>query len=358
MKRGSARKMDDQSQRKRTKTDKYSCPVNHCNATYTRRHNLKTHFRKSHAQLEKDFPQVFVTLKSTKEGKTWKCPVDNCLCGYSRKGDLKYHFIRKHHELASKYPSICKSKSSKQNKKHLCPIEDCACGYLRKTDLKAHFISKHQDYIHLHPLLKPRDVVVQCRFCSESFQSGEIFAQHLSLKHDINSLPDTNRSDSSINSYDEDHSGSIEDGSNTAPSIQTPNSGISNYKFSSPITPLHLNNLSSPISPLHLNNLSSPIHLNNLSSPRSPLHTNTLSPIKKPLHSNLNHIISPPVPKSPPSNNMAPVPLSNDTTHTTHHLNTTPNLPIVPIPVQITKPNMDSPENKMNISFLLNPNTI
>jgi hypothetical protein len=287
--------------------------------------------------LEKDFPQVFVTLKSTKEGKTWKCPIENCLCGYSRKGDLKYHFIRKHHELASKYPGICKSKSSKQNKKHLCPIEDCACGYLRKTDLKAHFISKHQDYIHLHPLLKPRDVVVQCRFCSESFQSGEIFAQHLSLKHDINSLPDTNRSDSSINSYDEDHSGSTEDGSNTAPSIQSPNSGISNYKFSSPVTP----------------------HLNNL-TPISPLHTNNISPIIKPLHSN-NIILSPPVSSSisPPSNNMAPVPLliSNDITHTTLHPNNTTNLQ-VSNPVQITKADMDSPENKMNISFILNPSSL
>jgi hypothetical protein len=288
---------------------------------------LKTHFRKSHSQLEKDFPQVFVTLKSTKEGKTWKCPIDNCLCGYSRKGDLKYHFIRKHHELASKYPSICKSKSSKQNKKHLCPIEDCACGYLRKTDLKAHFISKHQDYIHLHPLLKPRDVVVQCRFCSESFQSGEIFAQHLSLKHNINSLPDTNKSDSSINSYDEDHSGSIEDGSNTAPSIQTSSSGISNYKFSSPVTP-------------HLNNLISPLHTNNISTIIKPLLSNNITPPLSPL--------SPP---SPPNlNNMPPVPLLN-----TNDISQ----PSLPIPnLQITKPNMDSPDNKMNISFLLNPNNL
>jgi len=178
-------------------------------------------------------------------------------------------------------------------------------------------------------------------FCSESFQSGEIFAQHLSLKHDINSLPDSNKSDSSINSYDEDHSGSIEDGSNTAPSIQTPNSGISNYKFSSPVTPLHLNNL----------------------TPISPLHTNNISPIIKPLHSNNIILTSPIPPTSPTSNNMAPVPLliSNDydnIKHTTLHLNNTPNLPLVPNPVQITKPNMDSSESKMNISFLLNPNSL
>jgi len=182
------------------KKDNYPCPVKDCPASYTRRHNLKAHFRKNHPQLEKDYPQVFVTLKSTKQGKLWKCPVENCSCGYSRKGDLKYHFIRKHAQLSTLYPQITKPKSSKQNKKYICPIADCDCGYLRKADLKSHFIAKHNDLIHLHPLLKPRDVKVNCLYCSEEFESAELFAQHLTVTHNMNLPTNLYRNEE----YDED----------------------------------------------------------------------------------------------------------------------------------------------------------
>jgi len=195
--------------KKHTVDQKFPCPAQGCSATYTRRHNLKTHFRRCHREIEESHPEVFVPLKSTKVGKDWQCPVENCHCGYSRKGDLKYHFTRKHSELCYLYPDICKSKSSKENKKHLCPIDNCSCGYLRKADLKTHFISKHPDKIYMYPSLKPRDAVVECTFenCGEEFYSTRELMKHVSGVHDVNayyeSLDEDNDTPSNFSSQDE-----------------------------------------------------------------------------------------------------------------------------------------------------------
>jgi len=139
----------------------FRCPVPGCSANYTRRHNLKTHFRNNHKGCEAKFPGIFATLKSTKEGKKWKCPVRDCICGYSRKGDLKHHFALKHPRQVEMYPDICKPKSSKDNKNYLCPISHCNCGYMRKSDLKNHISLKHPEEMHLFPELLPHDATSQ-----------------------------------------------------------------------------------------------------------------------------------------------------------------------------------------------------
>jgi len=135
--------------------EKFVCPAKGCGASYTRRHNLKTHFKTCHQDVEHMFPEVFQTLKSTKEGKEFKCPVDSCICGYSRKGDLKFHFMRKHPDLLPRYPDICKSKSSKSNKKYVCPVTECKCGYMRKSDLRSHFQTKHPELVDQFPEYAP-----------------------------------------------------------------------------------------------------------------------------------------------------------------------------------------------------------
>eukprot|EP01125_Pyxidicula_operculata_P004488 TRINITY_DN169_c0_g1_i1.p1 TRINITY_DN169_c0_g1~~TRINITY_DN169_c0_g1_i1.p1 ORF type:complete len:467 (-),score=143.47 TRINITY_DN169_c0_g1_i1:241-1641(-) len=124
----------------------HKCPVPNCNASYTRRFNLKVHCRKVHENVS--CPEVFTTLKSTKTGKKWTCPVSSCICGYSRKGDLKFHLLKKHKEISHLFPEICKSKSSKEGKKYLCPHPNCNCGYQRKSDLNTHLATKHNATIN------------------------------------------------------------------------------------------------------------------------------------------------------------------------------------------------------------------
>lgn len=119
----------------------YSCPV--CFTSYTRRHNLKTHFRGRHQAQEKNYPEVFRTIKSTKTNKLWPCPIASCVCGFTRKGDLKLHFCRKHPDVVDSYPYIMKGKSSKTNKAFTCPFEQCPSGYMRKNNLKTHLQIKH-----------------------------------------------------------------------------------------------------------------------------------------------------------------------------------------------------------------------
>lgn len=151
----------------------FCCPVSGCPANYTRRHNLKTHFRNNHKGFETKFPGIFATLKSTKEGKKWKCPVQDCICGYSRKGDLKHHFALKHPSQVEMYPDICKPKSSKDNKNYLCPMTQCNCGYMRKSDLKNHISLKHPEEMHLYPELLPRSV------SENQYQNDDVSAYEL-----------------------------------------------------------------------------------------------------------------------------------------------------------------------------------
>lgn len=124
----------------------HSCPL--CFKSYTRRHNLKTHFRARHQAQEMNYPDLFRTLKSTKTNKLFPCPIPSCICGFTRKGDLKLHFCRKHADKADIYPDIVKGRSSKVNKPFACPFKRCPCGYKRKGDLKSHLQLKHNTVLN------------------------------------------------------------------------------------------------------------------------------------------------------------------------------------------------------------------
>ena len=127
---------------------KNCCPL--CEKSYTRSHNLKTHFSTYHPNEIINYPMIFASKKSTKINKPWRCPFEDCICGYMRKGDLKTHLQRVHKDRTHKYPDIMKPKSSKIGKRYQCPIDNCNCGYLRRNDLKNH-INKNHSHIASYP---------------------------------------------------------------------------------------------------------------------------------------------------------------------------------------------------------------
>ena len=122
---------------------RFHCPIVECGLSYTRRHNLKTHFERHHPDEIIKYIHIFTSIKSTKVDKSWSCPLKSCSCGYLRKGDLKFHMKQKHKNIAHIYPEIMKSKSTKVGKRYPCPDANCNRGYIRKSDLKNHYIEKH-----------------------------------------------------------------------------------------------------------------------------------------------------------------------------------------------------------------------
>jgi len=58
--------------------------------------------------------------------KKWRCPLLECNCVYTRKGDLKFHFKQKHQDsmeiLYSSFPMLSRNRSTKSNKTYVCPI--------------------------------------------------------------------------------------------------------------------------------------------------------------------------------------------------------------------------------------------
>jgi len=118
--------------------------------------------------------------------KKWRCPLLECNCVYTRKGDLKFHFKQKHQDsmeiLYSSFPMLSRNRSTKSNKTYVCPIPSCPCGYGRLCDLKNHFVLRHPNRIEDFPDLRPSKVF-ECGICNTKFARNQVLHRHLIKVH-------------------------------------------------------------------------------------------------------------------------------------------------------------------------------
>jgi len=126
------------------------------------------------------------SLKVETLDKKWRCPLSECNCVYTRKGDLKFHFKQKHQDnmelLYSAYPMLKRNRSTKSNKTYVCPLPSCPCGYGRLCDLKNHFVLRHPNRLEDFPDLRPSKVF-ECGICNTKFARNQVLHRHLIKVH-------------------------------------------------------------------------------------------------------------------------------------------------------------------------------
>ena len=154
---------------------------NHCEHKYTNKKNLKRHFKEKHHERKlEDFTDAdfSVMVEPNKETETeiplakqfYQC--NQCQAAYSRKNNLRQHFRKKHAELTSNgYDfSIVNKHSDKSVIEYKCNI----CGVVFPT------IKLWTTHKKTHSEI---NTMLQCTLCNELISEYNQFVTHVEEKH-------------------------------------------------------------------------------------------------------------------------------------------------------------------------------